>query len=394
MRNCVLGVLTMMLAAGCDGLVGLAPPSETGDGGPLEGGDEGGGGFVDAYAPLPADAGEDSDATGQPGSMSMAAPIGTWDFPNVTGIAFAGTANTLYVLQQEQPGSGPVSLYRTLLGNEAPFPTPSLRWSGESSGVSLSALCPAPPYYVYFGDSGGTTNEIRRVDGEADEQGLNNDPTTPEVVVDIAAALPGTKLGPIIGMACDETSLFWTQQVGSTTALLRYDLGDAGTTVSVVLTAAAMDSLNLVALDSVYAYTVGTMGGTLYAIPREADDAGAAFPVVSSVLTTSPIVARNGSVYYVQGSAFATSGALFYAAPTRQGQGMSFFNEYPVSPFAFDGQLLFFGSGPNIYDVTPTDGAQTLVGTPGASDIAGVAAGNGYAAYYNAEVLGVSAESF
>ena len=73
---------------------------------------------------------------------------------------------------------------------------------------------------------------------------------------------------------------------------------------------------------------------------------------------------------------------------------MSYFTEYPVSPFAFGGQLLFFGSGPNIYDVTPTDGAQTLVGTPGASDIAGVAAGSGYAAYYNAEALGVSAESF
>ncbi len=382
-----LALLALPLTLGCDGIVGLERPAE----GDLEGGAPQDGPVDARTEDAPVDtypAGTAADA-----SVAMpdtgAAPLARWpllDGGVVEGLAFGYSLNTLYILQTDETAGTGIALYYASLDS-----APKLRWSGAGYGVSLAGLCPVTPYSVYFGDSGGTTNEIRVIDTLADQQQAL---ATPEVVVDIAGALPGSQLGPIIGLACDAEALFWTQTVDGTTALLRHDFADGGAPVSVVWSAATGDALNQVAIDSSYVYTVGSAGGTVYAIPRDTTEAGtaAASPIATSAVPTAPLVTSLGGVYYVRGSAFTQMGDLYFAYPTGDAGAPTYTLGLPVQTFAFAGSTLLVGTGPNVDYVAQTSGgAQPLVGTPGSSPITVVAGTTGLGAYANAQIIGMSA---
>jgi hypothetical protein len=378
-REWTFAVLALSLATGCDAVVGLEAPADGElDGGAFQDAGENEGGEQPTPGP---DAGAIVD-TGPPN----AAPFASWPLPDgvvVDALAF-GYSNTLYILQTDETAGSGIALYFASL---ASAPTP--RWSGGADGLSLAGLCTVAPSSVYFGDSSGTTNEIRVFDAAADQQQAL---TTPGVVVDIAGAMPGARLGPLIGLACDAQGLFWTQTVDGTTALLRHDLGSDPLAVTVVFSARTGDSLNQVAVDASTIYTVGT-DGTVYSIPRDATDADRAVPspIATSALPTTPLVASGGGVYYLQGSVFTQMGDLYYASPAGDADASTYARGYQLQTFAFAGSTLLMGSGANFEYATPTScGPQTVVGTPGSSPVAFVAGAAGWGAWANAVNVGLS----
>ncbi len=266
-----------------------------------------------------------------------------------------------------------------------------MRWSGASYDVSVTALSSfSTTLYA------GASSEILSIDSLQDS--TTRDPVAPTQVVDIASAFPGMSLGSIVGLAAapDGTHLCWTQRVGSTSCLLGHDLTDSDlSSVTVLLTATAGDAFNSVAVDDTYAYTIGTLNGALYALAKDGNDGGDAFPpLATSALATAPIVAQQGQVFFVSRiPGFGASGGTLEVTSVGAGEALPFFNSAPVQTFALNNGYLFFGSGNDImYSTIPTQGAQPLVGTPSASPIAGVAASNGYVAFFSATALGFAAE--
>jgi hypothetical protein len=394
-RELAVGLLTLF-AAGCDGIVGLDGPGVSDGASDVVPGDAEGG-------PPP-----HKDAAAVP-----AVPpgfISTWPLPDggaAEGLAFAGIDNnSLYILETDETRGNGVALYRSSLSSSGYLgpnglpqlaSTPTLRWSSPDTGVSLSGLCAAGDS-LYFGDSGGTTNEIRVINVPSDEgQPTNSAP--PGVFVNIASNLPGSTLGPILGLACDRSSLFWTQSVDGTTALLRADItGGIASSLTVVFASPPGDSLHQVAMGPATVFVVGTVSGTVYAVRRAVagDDAGAPWAIASAALPTTPLFTTAFGVYYLQGSGSSVTGQLEFVYPTRSPTGdagsVPAYTGDPIDTFAFAGSTLLYGSSPNVYYLSQPGSSKTLVGAPGAvGGIAGATGSREWCAFYTANAITVFA---
>ncbi len=303
----------------------------------------------------------------------------------VRSIAIAGSS--LYLVMQTGDETNAFALYRSYFGTGS-LSAPSLRWSGEATGVSVTAMGTAgpPSTAVYFGTFGGGASQILSVDALQDEG--STPPPPPTVVVDVPQAVPDRSVGPILGITSDGTSVFWTQVLGST-PIVRHDVGAPESSATIVFD--PLDGLNLVAVDNAYVYSIGT-SSELYAANKARDDAeplGAAVPLAGPAIAGLPIVARAGEVYYV--SSLAGSETLYHAARPGAGSGGSaFLPGYTVGPFAMVGCWLVFGSGTNVMlGGIGLGSAYQVWGTDGGSGIAGVAAGSEYFAFFNQDSIGV-----
>jgi hypothetical protein len=369
--------MAFLLVAACDGLVGLTPP-EQGDASKSDGSarTDASDGAVDAS---PADALLDTDAPISPSDGGVDAesgpdappPLAEWKLSQtgaVSAIAIAG--NGLYVIENRD-------VYRTTLTDPPPLRQPSTVWSSPIGSTALAAW--GGTLYV------GAGPQIVAIDGDGGAT----------VVFDLWACGMAGMPTPILGLATDGMSLFWTH-ANPNFALSRHDLGSAVCSHTDLLTESS-SRLGPVAVDMINAYTVVldtpmTSDGELAQVPKNATVVDPLPVVPSGARGTAPLVSpQNTEVYFV---AESDAGGRLALASMGSGAVVQF-KSASVDTYAIDLDKgwLFVGSGRSLlYTPLGQDSPRLLVATASSTPIGGIAVGSGYVAYFSQDVLGVVAE--
>jgi hypothetical protein len=354
-----------VIVAGCDALVGLTPPRQS-DGAAADGG-----GATDAATETSLES--SSDTT--PALVSSDPGV------HVTGLAIAG--QSLYVVEHTDESGALAELSYTSLGTYPYIAALSPRFPG--SGFTTITALATHSSFVYFATTfngpGGGSNEILLVDASMD--GIPNvTPPPAVVVVDVSAAFPAAPLGAVDSIASDGSSIFWTQVVGSTSALLRHDLDAEATSATVLLVASSGDAFESVAVDDSGVYVLDS-GGSVLAVPKQGADAGAVRTLATTALPSVSISARDGEVYFVQATTLGAAGGALMHVPTSGASPPSGpLAADSVGPFTPDGCWIYLGSGANVEFLAPGQGLLQPAAHGLDSDVAGVAAGSGYFAFY------------
>jgi hypothetical protein len=196
-------------------------------------------------------------------------------------------------------------------------------------------------------------------------------------------------------MACDGTSVFWTQLIGGDTLLLQHDLGTPTTAVDVLLSAGTqttLPSLGAVAADANYVYVVAEASpGKIQAVPRGAGDGGTAILVAPWAMTSTPLVAYDGGVCYMQPTLLADIGVLSSDSASGLSPPLLWSTRTPMQTFALDGENLFFGNGASLV-FEPGAGAAATAAQSTSGSIQDVAVGGGYVAFSSLTFVEVARE--
>jgi hypothetical protein len=304
-----------------------------------------------------------------------AAPVAEWG-PAASALAMAGSS--LYFIQ-----NGDVFRVGTAApgGFGPPFPV----WMGGNARVLAT--------YASMVYAGGVSQIVAIDDSDAGAGA--------RVIVDFPSTFPMSMWGPPMGLAADGTSVYWTafgvaDPATPAPGLVRHDLSspiDAGTVMGTSMVPSTMGS---VAVDMTYAYTVDEPGangeGTLFAFEKVMPFAGQVLiGPPRGALGTAPIVPWNGQVYFV-GGAMAEGQILSNTGVGSTAVNVAFMAA-PVTTFAIDQGWMFIGSGPNVLYAPVGQGSACVLATSSdMSPIQGIAAGNGYVAYFNMSHVGIVTE--